>query len=58
MFSWFVSLLLLFSYNGKATPAASMGVNGGGNHHLAPADNPQPSPSDLGAADGKGTNGA
>jgi hypothetical protein len=54
MFSWFVSLLLLLGYGGKATPVASVGVSGGGNRHVAPADNPQPDPADPPDSDGQG----
>lgn len=36
MFSWFVSLLLLFGYGGKATLVVSLGVNGGGKSPLSP----------------------
>ena len=53
MFGWFVSLLLLFGYGGKATPVASVGLDGGGNRHLAPADNPQPDPAAPADADGR-----
>jgi hypothetical protein len=54
MFSWFVSLLLILGYYGKATGVPSVGVNGGGNRHVAPADNPQPGPSEPPDTDGKG----
>jgi hypothetical protein len=54
MFSWFISLLVLLSYNGKTVPPTSGGLNGGGNPHVIPADNPQPGPGDPADPDGGG----
>jgi hypothetical protein len=54
MFSWFVSILLLFGYGGKATPVGSVGLDGGGDRHVAPADNPQPNPAEPPSSDGGG----
>jgi len=55
MFSWLVSLLLLFGYHGKATGVPSVGLDNPRNRHVAPADNPQPSP--VAPADADGTGG-
>jgi len=54
MFSWFISLLLLFGSNGKAVPAASVGLGGSANPHVTPADNPQPGPAEPADTDGQG----
>ena len=55
MFSWFISLLLMFGYNGKAATVLSVGLDGSGNRHVAPADNPQPNPAEPADADGTGS---
>jgi hypothetical protein len=57
MFSWFVSLLLLFGYHSKAANVPSVGLDGSGNRHVAPADNPQPHPAEPADSDGTGKGG-
>jgi hypothetical protein len=57
MFSWAISLLLLFGYHGKANSVPSVGLDSSGNRHVAPADNPQPSASDPFNVDGGGGGG-
>lgn len=57
MFSWFISLLMLFGYHGNATTVPSVGPDGNGNRHVAPADNPQPNPPDSFVVDGGGGKG-
>jgi hypothetical protein len=57
MFSWFVSLLLLFSSHGKAATVPSVGLDGSGNRHVAPADSPQPNPAQPPDTDGSGGKG-
>jgi hypothetical protein len=57
MFSWAISLLLLFGYHGKATSVTSVGLGSSGNRHVAAADNAQPTPSDPFNVDGKGGGG-
>ncbi len=57
MFSWFISLLLLFGYHGKATTVLSVGLDGSGNRHVAPADNLQPNPTQPPDTDGTGGKG-
>jgi hypothetical protein len=54
MFSWLISLLLLFGSHGKAATVTSAGLDNSGNRHVAPADNPQPSPPDPFNVDGQG----
>jgi hypothetical protein len=54
MFSWFVSLLLLFSSHGKVATTPSVGLDGSGNGHVAPADSSQPNPTEPADTDGKG----
>jgi hypothetical protein len=54
MFSWVISVLLLFGYHGKATSVPSMGLDSSGNRHVVPADNSQPNPSDPFNVDGGG----
>jgi hypothetical protein len=54
MFSWFVSLLLLLGYHGKATGVSSVDFDSSGNRHVAPADNPQPNPVEPADTDGRG----
>lgn len=55
MFSWFVSLLLLLGYHNSAAGVLSVGSQGLGNRHVAPADNPQPGPAEPADADGGGS---
>jgi len=57
MFSWVISLLLLFGYHGKATNLPSVSLGNSGNRHLVPADDPQPSPPAPPNVDGKGGKG-
>ena len=57
MFSWFISLLLLFGYHSKATYVPSVSPGSSGNQHVTPADNPQPGPHDTPDSDGKGQGG-
>jgi hypothetical protein len=57
MFSWFISLLLLFGYHGEANTVRSAGLDGNGNRHVAPADNPQPNPAEPADSDGQGGKG-
>jgi len=57
MFSWLISLLLLFGYHGDGNTVRSAGLDGNGNRHVAPADNPQPSPAQPADTDGKGKGG-
>lgn len=57
MFSWFISLLLLFGYNGKAVSVSSVGPSGGANRHVMPASSSQPSPAEPADSDGQGKGG-
>jgi len=57
MFSWFISLVLLFGYHGEANTVRSAGLDGNGNRHVAPADNPQPNPAEPADSDGQGGKG-
>jgi len=57
MFSWFIFLLLLFGYHGKATAGSSGRLDGAGNRHVAPADNTQPHHAEPADADGTGSGG-
>jgi len=43
---------MLFGYHGSATTVPSVGPDGHGNRHVAPADNPQPNPQDPFVVDG------
>ena len=57
MFSWFISLLMLFGYQSKAAYVPSVSSGGSGNQHVTTADNPQPSPIDQPDSDGQGSKG-
>jgi hypothetical protein len=57
MFSWFVSLLPLFGYQSKTAYVPSVSPGGSGDQHVTTADNPQPSPVEPPASDGKGGKG-
>lgn len=57
MFSWLISLFLLFGYHGKANTVQSTRLDGNGNRHVAPADNQQPSGSQPPDSDGGGSGG-
>ncbi len=54
MFAWFISLLFLFTNHGTARAVPSVGLNGSGDRHVAPADNPQPGPAEPADPDGTG----
>jgi len=58
MFSWLISLLLLFGYHGNATTVRSTRLDGNGNRHVAPADNPQPNQAEPADTDGTGGQGS
>jgi hypothetical protein len=58
MFSWFVSLLLLFGYHGKAVNAPYVDLNGSGNRHVTPADSTQPERQRATDSDGTGGKGS
>jgi hypothetical protein len=57
MFSWLVSLLLLFSWNGRVSNVPQTGPSDHGNRHVSTADNPQPGPGDPADPDGTGSKG-
>jgi hypothetical protein len=57
MFSWFISLLMLFGYQSKTAYVPSVSPGGSGNQHVTTADNPQSNPVDQPDTDGKGQGG-
>jgi hypothetical protein len=57
MFSWFVSLFLLFGYHNSAMSVPSSGSRDLGNRHIIPSDNAQPGAAEPADADGKGGKG-
>ena len=57
MFSWLISLLLLFGYHGEANTVRSTSLDGNGNRHVAPADNSQPNAAEPADSDGTGSGG-
>jgi len=56
MFSWFISLFLLFTNHGNAQAVTSVGVRttGSVNPHVQPADSQQPSATSPAETDGQG----
>lgn len=54
MFSWFISLLMVFGYHGKAANITSAGPDSIGNRHVAPHSDLQPSAADPASVDGGG----
>jgi hypothetical protein len=59
MFSWLISLMMLFGNHNYDNPAnvTSVGTGGSGNRQVAPADSAQPQASDPSTVDGGGKPG-
>lgn len=57
MFSWFISLLLLFGNHGEVAVWHPWDWTAQRTRHVAPSDNPEPGPQNPLNVDGKGSGG-